>query len=233
MPFTEEITAKLRYYVYRLIDPRNGETFYVGKGRSNRVFDHVAGKADESEKYQRIRDIQLAGFEVAHVIHRHGLEEKTAIEVEGALIDAYPGVTNIAGGHHSEERGVMHADEIIERYEAPVVEFQHPVVTINVNRTASELSLYEAVRYAWKIDPKKAERCDYVLAVQRGLIIGAYVAEQWLPASPENFPKHYQPETHEGRWGFIGHEAPNDIQKLYVRKRLPRRRGAANPIRYA
>ena len=31
--FTPEVAEKLKTYVYRLIDPRNGETFYVGKGR--------------------------------------------------------------------------------------------------------------------------------------------------------------------------------------------------------
>ena len=39
--FTKEVSDHLENYVYRLIDPRNGETFYVGKGKGNRVFDHV------------------------------------------------------------------------------------------------------------------------------------------------------------------------------------------------
>ena len=30
--FSDEVSKKLGYYVYRLIDPRNGDTFYVGKG---------------------------------------------------------------------------------------------------------------------------------------------------------------------------------------------------------
>jgi uncharacterized protein len=235
--FTDEIVEKLGFYVYRLIDPRNGETFYVGKGKANRVFAHVAGEHDVdelSEKLLRIREIGLAGFDVAHVIHRHGLDSKTAIEVEAALIDAYPGVTNIAGGYNADERGVMHADEIIEKYQASVAEFQHNLVVINVNRTASELSLYEAVRYAWKIDPKKAKKADYVLAAQRGIIVGAFVATEWLSAVPENFPGTIEPRA--GRWGFVGHEAPAQIQKLYLRKRMPdsfRKKGAANPIRYA
>ncbi len=80
-----------KYYVYRLIDPRNGETFYVGKGKDNRVFQHAKAEpgaiADElTEKLKRIREIRNTGFEVAHVIRRHGMDEDTAFEVEAALI---------------------------------------------------------------------------------------------------------------------------------------------------
>ena len=39
--FPPEIARRLKTYVYRLIDPRNGETFYVGKGRGDRVFAHI------------------------------------------------------------------------------------------------------------------------------------------------------------------------------------------------
>ena len=101
--FPPDVARKLKTYVYRLIDPRNGETFYVGKGRGNRVFSHIRAEQDLEgddldNKVKRIREIRLAGFEVAHVIHRHGMDDKTAFEVEAALIDAYPGLTNIVGG---------------------------------------------------------------------------------------------------------------------------------------
>ena len=36
--FPHDVVDKLKHYVYRLIDPRNGETFYVGKGKGDRVF---------------------------------------------------------------------------------------------------------------------------------------------------------------------------------------------------
>jgi hypothetical protein len=35
--FSPDVSRKLGWYVYRLIDPRNGETFYVGKGQGNKV----------------------------------------------------------------------------------------------------------------------------------------------------------------------------------------------------
>jgi len=238
MAFTSEVSGQLKYYVYRLIDPRNGETFYVGKGKGNRIFQHIAEKLDPSadklsEKLQRIHDIKLAGLEVGHVIHRHGLDQAAAFEVEAALIDAYPGVTNTVTGHGGNDRGVMHADEITARYQAPIAEFKHRLVIININQTASEQPLYEAVRYAWKLDPKKAGKADYVLAVVRGLIVGAFDVDEWLKATPENFPGRGQ--ELEGRWGFVGKEAHNDVWDHYRNKRLPdefRKKGAANPIRY-
>ena len=167
--FTNQVAEKLRYYVYRLIDPRNGETFYIGKGVGNRVFAHVKGELGSdvdalTEKLQRIRDIRVDGFEVGHVIHRHGMDEPTAFEVEAALIDAYPEATNTMSGRASDERGLMHANQIVERYEAKEAVFRHKAVLININRSATEKdSIYEAVRYAWKIDPKKAAKADIVL----------------------------------------------------------------------
>jgi hypothetical protein len=35
--FSQSVVEAIRFYVYRLIDPRNGETFHVGKGKGNRV----------------------------------------------------------------------------------------------------------------------------------------------------------------------------------------------------
>src|SRR5512133_3061183 len=137
--FPPEVVHRLKTYVYRLIDPRNGETFYVGKGKGNRVFAHIRAEqsldGDElTDKLQRIRDIRLAGFAVAHVIHRHGMDDETAFEVEAALIEAYPGLTNDVGGTHSNDYGVMHAREIVQRYCAEQAVFEHKALLISVNR---------------------------------------------------------------------------------------------------
>ncbi len=167
--FPPDVVPKLKTYVYRLIDPRNGEMFYVGKGQGNRVFAHIHDELsqagdDLSDKLKRIREIRVAGFEVAHVIHRHGMDGATALEVEAALMDAYPGLSNIAGGTGSSDYGAMHAREIIRRYSAPPADFRHKAILISVNRSAAETSLYEATRYAWKISRRKAMQAEVILA---------------------------------------------------------------------
>lgn len=237
--FPSDVSDKLKTYVYRLIDPRNGETFYVGKGKGNRVFSHIQAELDLEgddldNKLKRIREIRLAGFEVAHVIHRHGMEPETALHVEAALIDAYPGLTNLIEGTGGGDFGVMHAMEIIRRYRAEVAEFRHRALLITINRTAAERSPYHAARYAWKIDIRKAKKAEVVLAVVQGLIVGAFVATEWLEATPANFPG--LGDGVPGRFGFVGTEAPEFLRALYVGKRLPdefRKAGAANPIKYS
>jgi uncharacterized protein len=233
--FPVEVARKLKTYVYRLIDPRNGETFYIGKGKGNRVFSHIRGDVEQDdpcEKLKRIWEIRLAGFEVAHVIHRHGMDDKTAFEVESALIDAYPGLTNIVGGLGGSDLGSMHAQEIVRRYCAEPAELKHKAMLISVNRSATEISLYEAVRYAWKIKKRTAEQAEIVLATRQGEIVGAFIPRRWLDATAENFPGR---DSVPGRFGFEGEEAPQNIRDLYVGKRVPdqyRKPGAANPIKY-
>lgn len=238
--FPPDVAARLKTYVYRLIDPRNGETFYVGKGRGNRVFSHIRAEqgleGDEIDnKLRRIRQIRLAGFEVAHVIHRHGMDDKTALEVEAAVMDAYPGLTNIAGGTGSGDYGAMHAREIIQRYSAEPAVFHHKALLISVNRSAAERSPYDATRFSWKISKTKARQAEVILATVQGLIVGAFVAHDWMEATAANFPGLAEGDGVSSRFGFVGQEAPDDMKRLYIGKRVPdvyRKRGAANPIKY-
>ena len=63
----------------------------------------------------------------------------------------------------------MHAREVIERYTAVPAVFEHRALLISVNRSASESSLYDAVRYAWKMDRTKARQAEIILATRQGL----------------------------------------------------------------
>lgn len=240
--FPPGVAAELRIYVYRLIDPRNGETFYVGKGAGDRVFAHAKGVMADGEdamdeKIQRIKEIRAAGLEVGHVIHRHGIQdEKTAYEVEAALIDAYPGLTNKVLGHRSGDYGPAHADQIIQRYTAEPFIPQHRIVLISIGGTfgAEDLSLYDATRCCWRLDPQRARACELVLAHTGGLVVEVFRPDEWLPATTENFPGLI-PDDVPNRWGFVGAVAEEPVRRLYLRKLVPaefRRRGAANPIRF-
>lgn len=247
--FPPGVAERLKFYVYRLIDPRNGETFYVGKGRCDRVFHHARGEVkalakdpDKDEvdaKIQRIREINAAGFSVAHVIHRHGIDDRrVAHEIEAALIDAYPGLTNKVAGYGSDEFGVAHSREIIERYEARPFEAKHKLLLISIGVSIAgekQLSIYDATRYAWKISPGRANQAEYVLAHNRGVVVGVFKPSiPWIKATPQNFPT-LSSEERVGRWGFNGTDAAPSIRAQYFRKRVPdkyRKRGAANPVRF-
>lgn len=258
--FRAGVAKELKYYIYRLIDPRNGETFYIGKGQGDRVFQHakatrasdvdgtqtssvVNDDAQEDEaslKVKRITDIRHAGLEVIHIIHRHGIEDqKAAYEVEAALIDAFSGLGNIAGGHHSSERGPMHAQEINDKYALPVVDLgNEKLILININsfdHTSNE-ELLDRVRYAWRLSKSRAEQAKYVLATIHGIVYGVFFADKWLPATAENFPRPRFPDTSSTRIGFNGRIA-KEVWEHYVGergKRLPEhlRNKSQNPVRY-
>ena len=126
--FPTGVAEQLKWYVYRLIDPRNGETFYVGKGQGNRGFsptprenslDTAKSEVEEREdatdlKMQRIKEINdcRTGSGARRPSTRNRRSEDVAYEVEAALIDAYPGLSNKVRGHGSKDYGSRHVEEI-------------------------------------------------------------------------------------------------------------------------
>lgn len=249
--FSEAVCQKLGHYAYRLVDPRNGETFYVGKGKGNRVFSHVACSVQDADhdddredsaslKYKRIREIRSAGLEPIHIIHRHNIPEAAVYEVEAALIDAYPGLSNVQAGHHSADRGPMNTAEVVARYALPQVPENtgHKLILININHFdgSDRLSLLDQVRFAWRISLARAEQADYVLAVIRGIVVGVFIAHEWLPADDIRLGIPHGSGL-KGRFGFIGERAPQEIWDLYVGQHGKRvdhdnMKHVQNPIRY-
>lgn len=207
----------------------------------------VAASDDDgplSNKLRQLREIRLAGLEVIHVIHRHGMaDERTAFEVEAALIDAYPGLTNIMNGAGSNEFGTAHIKELIAAYQPETVVFRHRALMISVNRSSQDNDLYDAVRFSWRVNPARAGRSEVILATVRGTVRGIYVADEWLRATRENFPDmplwdaDEEAETAQRvRSVFRGRPAPSDLTRLYLGKQIPdelRKRGAASPVKYS
>ena len=238
--FSPDVIEKIGYYVYRLIDPRDGQTFYVGKGKGNRVFAHVNDalngnydndEDDVSNKIKQIREIRNAGLEVIHVIQRWGIkDEKTAYEVESAVIDCFPGLTNEVSGH-DDGYGVISATELqsnqsAKEYDEP--SFNYLIIKINNNVLSSRnMDIYETVRSAWKVSLSKVKKYKYVLAVLNGLVVGVYEVDHWQ----EDFRN-----PNNGRYEFIGKEAPEEIKRLFFKKRIPSKyskKGMASPCLYS
>lgn len=227
--FSPAVCEKIGYYVYILRDPRDNQIFYVGKGANNRVFAHVQDANDtiiENAKLDRIRAIHAQGQKVDIVIHRHGLTEKEAFEVESALIDllGLPNLSNLVAGRDAYERGKMAISEVIAQYDAPTISIDVPAILIIINRLyrrgMSQIELYEATRKHWKIG-KRRNKAKYAITVSRGLIRQVYEIEKWYPS-----------EERLGRWLFEGHVATDLAHYVGCDIRQYLTRGAQNPIVY-
>lgn len=93
-----------KWYVYELVDPRNLEVFYVGKGSGNRINAHEneALKAEEvcSKKIRKIKDIWFSGNQVIKRKIAYFKRESCAYSFEADHIAFYglDNLTNLAPG---------------------------------------------------------------------------------------------------------------------------------------
>ena len=107
-------------------------------------------------------------------------------------------------------------------------------ITIN-NPSKDPKDLLEKTSSAWRLNPTKAEKAEFILSVSAGICCEVYVAEKWVPASTKYFPNLTNDIDH--RFGFLGKIAPDDVRKRFVDKPVPtsfvRKKGSANPIQYS
>lgn len=97
-----------KFYVYNLIDPRNGEVFYVGKGAGHRVKQHVrdavSGRVTNRHKHRRIMEILDDGDTVIERIVADFDTERDAYKFERTRIrELKEQLTNISHGTKSTE----------------------------------------------------------------------------------------------------------------------------------
>lgn len=194
--FSEKAIAALGgFYVYALIDPRNSEVFYIGKGKDNRVFSHEmeSGKSREVEKakLKRIQSIQKDGNDVKRVIVNWGLSESESFIAEATLINMMKMIkgahlTNEVSGHHVHE--CLTVEEFERIYGAELLkpsDIKHNILVIKINkyyrRGMSEYEIYEGVRGTWNASLNSIEKRNvkYVLGVYNSLIVGVYKPDEW------------------------------------------------------
>lgn len=91
------------YFVYALIDPRDGSIFYIGKGKGNRPYRHLSeaksGISCNPYKIRKINNILKAGYDCYEIKYLHkNLTEKEAFELEIKEIASHDNLTNISLG---------------------------------------------------------------------------------------------------------------------------------------
>ena len=97
-----------------------------------------------------------------------------------------------------------------------------PTLIVIISRYWDEdpATLYDRTRFAWKFswrERQKAEGVEVILASYKREIVGAFTADEWLPATAENFPSlGNEPD----RYGFNGRVADPETQNLYVGRRV-------------
>jgi len=241
MSFDQKTSEHLQSYVYALIDPDEEKPFYIGKGKRNRVFDHVACALDDptvNDKYEKIREIISRGKEVNHIIIRLGMPDKIALEVESALIDFANyfkiNLTNKVVGHHAIDSGLMSTDEVIRSYNAePLKVLSDPVIIININKTYERGTggegIYKATKESWVIAERRRKQVKLALSEYRGLIVEVYEIEDWYKVETKDKNNNLKI-----RWGFNGKLAEKSVRDRYISKSVAhaKKQGSSNPIRY-
>lgn len=234
-----EVAAKLGWYVYLYVDPRDGRIFYVGKGRGQRALAHLSDEV-ESAKVRIIEALRNAGLQPRLDVLAHALpDEEAALRVEAAVIDALglERLSNRVRGWRSIETGRMPLEELIAYYGAEPVEVVHPALLIRINQlyrhgmTADEL--YEATRGVWKLGPRR-EHAGLALAVFEGVVREVYQVQSWHPAGSTPY-RYRELSDLTGRWEFTGSVAPEHVRARYRGKSVAAyfKKGLRSPVVYA
>src|SRR5450759_4189576 len=205
--------------------------------------DADATPADRENRLARIRDIRADKRKPEIIFARTGIETgNEAYLVEAALIDAldrFAGpLANEVRGHRTLD-GLITLDDLERDLTTEVISTATPAILIKLsdwvdgvepdadrsghgfksNMPASEL--LQSVRAWWVLDPKRAAKYRYVVAVHDGITRGVWEVE----------PEGWRPWTRESRgprWCFTGRDAPPEIYEMFV-GRIGRRVPALRP----
>jgi len=118
----------------------------------------------------------------------------------------------------------------------PTINPNEKIMAITINNPSSDAEdLMEKTGSAWRLNRDKANQANFILSVSGGICYEVYIADSWLPATVENFPKLQ--ENIDNRFGFVGQVAPDQVRNRFVGKPVPiefiRKRGSANPVQYS
>jgi hypothetical protein len=223
MGFAPAVAAKLKSYVYLLVDPRTGRAFTVGRGRNDRCFRHVraagAGSGGdpgsdsgsghgskpgsdpatgENAKYpmlDKIREVEAGGRAVRIDILRYGMSPEESLLVEAAVHEAL----GLAGT--PEAGGQRQSTEEVSSHLAKRAKFKraHQVVLLRVGAKGSDPS-YESARHGWRIgkrwiDLESPRSPQWAVIVVGDAVAAVYRIDGWEPAPLRGRSRHTVADT--------------------------------------
>ncbi len=197
--FAPAVRARLKSYVYLLVDPRTGKPFFVGRGQDDRCFDHVraarqhrtsagpgeepAGGRDEFSELERIRRVERSGRRVRIDILRHGLEPDVAATVEAAAHD----LLGLAGRPSGDSQRRSAAEVGLLLTKRAKFKRGHQVVLLRVPPGAD--TSYGRVRHGWRIgrrwvDVTAPRAPKWAVVVAGELVDSVYRLDRWEAEEP-------------------------------------------------
>lgn len=114
---------------------------------------------------------------------------------------------------------------------------------ILINATSSyesgeRKSIYQAVRFAWRMNKEKAQEYPLVFVMVHHKIREVFLVDEWLDATVENFPEFAHEFEQDkdnklaNRIGFRGELAYTDIRLAYIGKEVPKEYWVQAPCQY-
>jgi len=251
--FNRNYPDRLLYYVYALIDPRDHTVFYIGKGKKERLFNHVQEacrlssqnitltEKNYGQKLERIIDIHNSNNKVEMYILHYGLTEEHALLAESILIDVFQKfnaidttaineLTNSISGFDCKHgfTSITDLGNNLTKEEVEVLCNEKLLVIKISGKETSENEIYERVRKYWRLNPKKADKATYIAACRNGIVVGLFKNNSgWKKI--QNPVNNYD----VGRFYFEGESVKEDnIRARFIGKVIKYPRGAQNPILY-
>lgn len=216
-------------YVYCEIDKDNRRIpIYIGKGKSERCFSHLDNldnlTSAKSKKINNLFNDNKLGIDIL----AHGLDDKTALQIESACIDLM-GINNLENvvrgqGDNIKRVPINELSNLIME-KTVKVKSEHKGVSILINRdyrpTFGDLETFEITRGIWtKKMVTITGESKFAYATFKGVVKEVYEIHSWVPAgTQEYFTRNLDPKRMQtARWEFVGKKAPEEIRRLYVGK---------------
>ena len=233
----------LKTYVYvfcEITDDNKRIPIYIGKGKSDRCFQHLQNLDDlNSAKNSKINET-ISKNRLGIDILAYGLDDQTALVVESACIDlmGIDNLTNSVRGQGDNVKRVQLGELSNLLMEKTIkVSPEHRGVAILINRdyrpSFGDIEIFEFTRGIWSKKMKTVSNdAKYAYATFKGVVKDVYEIHSWVPAGTQQyFTRKLDPERlKKAKWEFVGRQASKEVRELYIGKILDKPRSYGDPF---